>query len=52
MLTHRAPLVEVSGPEYANDTTVLRTHVATLRREIGSRHIRTDPGVGYRFTES
>ena len=52
LLTHRALLVEVWGPEYANDTAVLRTHVANLRRKIGSRHIRTDPGVGYRFTES
>ena len=52
LLTHRALLVEVWGPEYANDTAVLRTHIANLRRKIGSRHIRTDPGVGYRFTES
>jgi two-component system KDP operon response regulator KdpE len=52
LLTHRALLVEVWGPEYANDTAVLRTHIANLRRKIGSEHIRTDPGVGYRFTES
>jgi two-component system KDP operon response regulator KdpE len=49
LLTHRALLVEVWGPEYASDTQVLRTHVANLRRKIGSGHIRTDPGVGYRF---
>jgi two-component system, OmpR family, KDP operon response regulator KdpE len=49
LLTHRALLVEVWGPEYANDTAVLRTHIANLRRKIGSEHIRTDPGVGYRF---
>jgi two-component system, OmpR family, KDP operon response regulator KdpE len=49
LLTHRALLVEVWGPEYASDTQVLRTHVANLRRKIGSAHIRTDPGVGYRF---
>jgi two-component system KDP operon response regulator KdpE len=49
LLTHRALLVEVWGPEYASDTAVLRTHVANLRRKIGSAHIRTDPGVGYRF---
>jgi two-component system KDP operon response regulator KdpE len=42
----------VWGPEYADDTAVLRTHIANLRRKIGSRHISTDPGVGYRFTES
>jgi two-component system, OmpR family, KDP operon response regulator KdpE len=49
LLTHRALLVEVWGPEYANDTAVLRTHIANLRRKIGSEHVRTDPGVGYRF---
>jgi two-component system KDP operon response regulator KdpE len=49
LLTHRALLVEVWGPEYASDTAVLRTHIANLRRKIGSQHIRTDPGVGYRF---
>jgi two-component system KDP operon response regulator KdpE len=49
LLTHRGLLAEVWGPEYANDTAVLRTHIANLRRKIGSRHIRTDPGVGYRF---
>jgi len=54
LLTHRALLVEVWGPEYANDTAVLRTHIANLRRKIEPdpgepRYIRTDPGVGYRF---
>ena len=49
LLTHRSLLVEVWGPEYAHDTQVLRTHIANLRRKIGPHHIRTDPGVGYRF---
>jgi two-component system KDP operon response regulator KdpE len=54
LMTHRALLVEVWGPEYAQDTQVLRTHVANLRRKIepaegGPRYIRTDPGVGYRL---
>jgi two-component system KDP operon response regulator KdpE len=49
LLTHRALLVDVWGPEYANDTAVLRTHIANLRRKVGAQHIRTDPGVGYRF---
>ena len=53
LLTHRALLTEVWGPGYADDTQVLRTHVANLRRKIepegGPRYIRTDPGVGYRF---
>jgi two-component system, OmpR family, KDP operon response regulator KdpE len=52
LLTHRALLVEVWGLEYADDTAVLRTHIANLRRKIGADVIRTDPGVGYRFTES
>jgi two-component system KDP operon response regulator KdpE len=53
LLTHRALLVAVWGPAYAEDTATLRTHIANLRRKIepgGSRRfIRTDPGVGYRF---
>jgi two-component system, OmpR family, KDP operon response regulator KdpE len=53
LLTHRALLTEVWGPQYADDTQVLRTHVANLRRKIepegARRYIRTDPGVGYRF---
>jgi two-component system, OmpR family, KDP operon response regulator KdpE len=56
LMTHRTLLVEVWGPGYADDTQVLRTHIANLRRKIephpsaGSPTIiRTDPGVGYRF---
>ncbi len=54
LLTHRRLLTEVWGPEYADDTPVLRTHVANLRRKIdppsrGESLIRTDPGVGYRL---
>jgi len=55
LLTHRTLLVEVWGPEYADDVTVLRGQIANLRRKIeptGSarRHyIRTEPGIGYRF---
>jgi two-component system, OmpR family, KDP operon response regulator KdpE len=56
LLTHRQLLLEVWGPGYEHDTATLRTHVANLRRKIeggrdqdGFRHIRTDPGVGYRF---
>ena len=58
LMTHGSLLTEVWGPGYANDTQVLRTHIANLRRKIepsdSSRSlIRTDPGVGYRFfTES
>jgi two-component system KDP operon response regulator KdpE len=53
LMTHRSLLVEVWGPGYADDTHVLRTHIANLRRKIEPpgepRYIRTDPGVGYRF---
>jgi len=54
LLTHRALLTEVWGPGYADDTQVLRTHVANLRRKIETpdrRYIRTDTGIGYRFIE-
>src|SRR3954451_5199385 len=49
LLTHRTVLIEVWGPEYADDVQVLRVHIANLRRKIGARYIHTDPGVGYRF---
>jgi two-component system, OmpR family, KDP operon response regulator KdpE len=53
LMTHRSLLIEVWGPGYADDTQVLRTHIANLRRKIepadGPTYIRTDPGVGYRF---
>jgi two-component system KDP operon response regulator KdpE len=54
LLTHRALLTEVWGPQYADATDVLRTHIANLRRKLEPdegppRYIRTDPGVGYRF---
>ncbi len=59
LMTHRELLTSVWGPGYANDTQVLRAHIANLRRKIepphaesgagGHRYIRTDPGVGYRF---
>jgi two-component system KDP operon response regulator KdpE len=53
LLTHRALLQEVWGPAYGEDVATLRTNIARLRRKIepegAGRHIRTDPGVGYRF---
>jgi two-component system KDP operon response regulator KdpE len=46
-------LTEVWGPQYGDDTRVLRTHIANLRRKIepqgAPRFIRTEAGVGYRF---
>ena len=55
LMTHRSLLLDVWGPEYADDVTVLRGQIANLRRKIepaeGPRrhYIRTEPGVGYRF---
>jgi two-component system, OmpR family, KDP operon response regulator KdpE len=53
LMTHRDLLAAVWGAGYADDTQVLRAHIANLRRKIeppgGPRYIRTDPGVGYRF---
>jgi two-component system, OmpR family, KDP operon response regulator KdpE len=54
LMTHSQLLSEVWGPQYADATTVLRTHIANLRRKLRvadpeDRLIRTDPGVGYRF---
>jgi two-component system KDP operon response regulator KdpE len=55
LLTHRALLAEVWGPEYVDDVQTLRTHIARLRGKIEAdgqspRCIVTDPGVGYRFS--
>ncbi len=58
LLTHRALLTEVWGPEYADATGLLRTHIANLRAKVEGRGrpararsaIRTDSGIGYRFT--
>jgi two-component system KDP operon response regulator KdpE len=54
LMTHRHLLTEVWGPDYADATPVLRTHIANLRRKLQSdgserRLIRTDSGIGYRF---
>jgi two-component system KDP operon response regulator KdpE len=53
LITHRDLLTGVWGAGYAEDTQVLRAHIANLRRKIeppdGSRLIRTESGVGYRF---
>ncbi|MBV8942162.1 MAG: response regulator transcription factor [Solirubrobacterales bacterium] len=54
LMTHRELLQTVWGGGYTEDTQVLRAHVANLRRKIeptdGPRYIKTDPGVGYRFS--
>ena len=55
LMTHSVLLRQVWGPAYEDDTPLLRTHVANLRRKIepepsNPRYIKTDPGVGYRFS--
>jgi two-component system, OmpR family, KDP operon response regulator KdpE len=55
LMTHRALLKEVWGPEYVDDVQTLRTHIARLRAKVEPeaetpRCIVTDPGVGYRFS--
>ncbi len=54
LMTHRALLREVWGPEYVDDVQALRTHIARLRAKIEPqaavpRYVVTEPGVGYRF---
>jgi two-component system KDP operon response regulator KdpE len=53
LLTHRELLISVWGAGYADDTQVLRAHIANLRRKIeppdAQRLIRTESGIGYRF---
>jgi two-component system, OmpR family, KDP operon response regulator KdpE len=54
LMTHRALLVEVWGPEYHDAMPLLRTHIANLRAKLaaggdGKNFIRTDAGIGYRF---
>jgi two-component system KDP operon response regulator KdpE len=50
LMTHKALLREVWGPEYVDDIQPLRTHIARLRAKIDPKYIVTDPGVGYRFS--
>jgi two-component system KDP operon response regulator KdpE len=55
LMTHTQLLSEVWGPQYADATPVLRTHIANLRSklQVGDRErrlIRTDSGIGYRFS--
>jgi two-component system, OmpR family, KDP operon response regulator KdpE len=55
LMTHRQLLTEVWGPEYADATPILRTHIANLRSKLQAgghegRLIRTDSGIGYRFS--
>lgn len=54
MLTHRLLLTKVWGEEFANETHMLRVHVANLRAKIEKnpahpKHIHTEMRLGYRF---
>ncbi|HOI67941.1 MAG TPA: two-component system response regulator KdpE [Thiomonas arsenitoxydans] len=54
VVTHRQLLREVWGPGHVDDTHYLRVYMAGLRRKLEAdpnrpRHIRTEPGVGYRL---
>lgn len=47
-------LTEIWGPAYEHETHYLRVYVAQLRRKLEPdpahpRHLRTEPGIGYRF---
>ena len=54
VVTHRQILREVWGPDYGEEAHYLRVYVAQLRRKVEveparPRHLRTEPGVGYRL---
>jgi two-component system KDP operon response regulator KdpE len=56
VVTHRQLLREVWGPSHVDDTHYLRVYMAGLRRKLEvnanlPRHLRTEPGVGYRLVE-
>ncbi len=54
LVSQRELLQEVWGPKYADETNYLRVYVAQLRRKLEERpsqprHLKTEPGAGYRF---
>jgi two-component system, OmpR family, KDP operon response regulator KdpE len=57
IMTHRAILAAVWGPEYADMTHYVRIYVNQIRKKlrenpaINVRYILNEPGIGYRFTE-
>ena len=57
VLTHKQLLREVWGEAYVDDSHLLRVNVCNLRRKLEvdpatAKFLRTEPGVGYRLTES
>ena len=55
MLTHRAILQDVWGPEYGHETHYLRVYASQLRKKLhddpGRPRLVTEPGVGYRLND-
>jgi two-component system KDP operon response regulator KdpE len=55
VLTHRAILQEVWGPEYGSETQYLRVYASQIRKKIAddpaSPRLVTEPGVGYRLVD-
>ena len=57
VLTHRQLLSLVWGPHHVDQTHYLRVYMGQLRRKLEEdparpRHIRTEPGIGYRLVTS
>jgi two-component system KDP operon response regulator KdpE len=57
LVTHRALLADVWGPEHVDDTHYLRLYMGQLRAklEVNSaepRRLLTEPGIGYRLAEA
>lgn len=55
VVTQKAILEAIWGPEWVEDRQTLRAHVSNLRRKIekvpgGRRYVLTEPGVGFRFS--
>ena len=54
LLSQRALLHDVWGPQYLTETNYLRQYMARLRRKLETdpahpKHLLTEPGMGYRF---
>ncbi|MBM2619475.1 response regulator [Actinoplanes sp. LDG1-06] len=54
LLSQRAMLNDVWGPQYLNESNYLRQYMARLRRKLEldparPQHLLTEPGMGYRF---
>jgi two-component system KDP operon response regulator KdpE len=51
VLTYRSLLSQVWGPNYGSEVHYLRPVVTALRKKLGNRVIKTEPGVGYRLED-